>query len=131
MSLAANIMGIFGFEKTKNPHNAPFVSEFFFSFSLFALSCVWQAAFPFWLLSSFTLLQPGSLSPALLTVLLVLDHGSQSSSCQFGLEGLVHLFALLRCEVVFPVPHLACRDKKYDVSELLISHFLTLSRVST
>lgn len=62
------------------------------------------------------LLLPGFL----LAVLLVLERGAQPSSRQPGLEGLVHLFALFGCEVVLPVAHLTCTDRKQGLAEFLL-----------
>lgn len=48
----------------------------------------------------------------LLAVNLVVEFGSQLGSCQMFVEGLVHLLALLRCEMVLPVSNLTFRETK-------------------
>lgn len=60
-------------------------------------------------LTYFPSLFPPLLPPCfLLTVLLVVEFGSQSGLCQLLLEGVVHLLALFGSKVILPVPHLAC-----------------------
>lgn len=80
---------------------------------------------PSYLLHTF----PPSSSPSfpllrhLLTVCLVVELGSQPGSCQVFVEGFVHLFALFWCEVVLPVPDLACSGTKYNMKNFFSGSF--------
>lgn len=53
----------------------------------------------------------------LLAVLLILEQGAHLTSRQPGLEGLIHLSALLRCKVVLPVAHHTCTDRIQEPAE--------------